>query len=372
MEEQKRNLSPSQNQKTDLWRVWAAMKRRKKLYWITLPVAFVVACLVTLGIPNYYRCEVTLAPESGTGSSIGSLASLASTFGVNIGGGANGNGDAITPLLYPNMMQSTEFLTSLFDIKVKKEQDNRVMTYYDYLDNETKSPWWTEAQKAFFGLFTSKKPQDAKIKEKVDPFRLTPSQASMAGSIAGNIKCTFDRSSDIIVIEVTDQDPLVAATVADSVQSRLQEALVEYRTKKARHDLEYVEKLHKDAKRSYERSCEIYASFVDSNRDVVLESVRLKQVKLENEMQLLYNNYNALCSQVLAAKAKVQEATPAFCVLKNATVPLRKSGPKRSRIVLFFVIFVFLCTTTWILYKEDELKLILGLNKKNKLQDADA
>jgi hypothetical protein len=372
MEEQNNNPSTSQGQKTDLSRVWTAMKKHKKLYYITLPVAFVAACLITLGIPNYYRCEVTLAPESGSGGSMGSLASLASSFGVNLGGGGSSNGDAITPMLYPDLMKSTEFLTSLYDIKVQKDEDDRVMTYYDYLDNETKSPWWTEAKKAIFGLIIPKKEEPKKVeKEKVNPFRLTQKQSSMAGAIAGNIKCTFDRRVDVIIIEVTDQDPLVAATVADSVQARLQDALVEYRTKKARHDLEYVEALHKEAKRNYERACEVYADFMDSNQDLILETQRLKQNKLENEMQLLYNNYNAICAQVLAAKAKLQEATPAFCTLQNATVPLGKAGPKRSRIVLMFVFFVFLCTTTWILYKENELKLLLGLNKKkNKSQNA--
>ena len=365
MEEQNNNPSTSQGQKTDLRRVWAAMKKHKRLYYITLPVAFVAACLITLGIPNYYRCEVTLAPESGGGGNMGSLASLASSFGVNIGGGSS-NGDAITPMLYPDMMKSTEFLTSLFDIKVQKDEDDRVMTYFDYLDNETKSPWWSSAKKAIFGLFIPKKDEGPKKDEQqhVNPFRLTQKQSSMAGAIAGNIKCTFDRRVDLIIIEVTDQDPLVAATVADSVQARLQEALVEYRTKKARHDLEYVESLHKEAKRNYERACEIYADFMDANQDVILESERLKQNKLENEMQLLYNNYNAISAQVLAAKAKLQEATPAFCTLNNATVPLAKAGPKRSRIVLMFVFFIFLCTTTWILYKENELKLLLGLNRK--------
>jgi hypothetical protein len=43
---------------------------------------------------------------------------------------------------------------------------------------------------------------------------------------------------------------------------------------------------------------------------------------------------------------------------------LRKAGPKRSRIVLIFVLVVFLCTTGWILHKEGELMLLLGLEKK--------
>jgi len=363
MEEQKNNALDSQEQKTNAQKILAAMKKRKKLYYKTLPAAFIVGCLVTMGLPDYYRAEVMLAPETASSGSMGALASIANSFGVNIGGSSK-SGDAITPSLYPELMSSVAFKTSLFDIKVQKDGDDRVMTYYDYLDNEQKSPWWTEAQKAFFGLFKSKKADEPEKKEKVDPFRLTGAQRSIMNAIGGSIDCTIEKRSDVITIKVTDQDPLVAATIADSVRVRLQGALTDYRTQKARHDLAYVESLHKDAKVKYERICDIYADFMDSNQNVVLESARLKQNKLENEMQLLYNNYNALCAQLLAAKAKVQEDTPAFTILQNATVPPVKAGPKRSRIVMIFILLVFLCTTTWILYEEGELKPLLGLEKK--------
>ena len=264
-------------------------------------------------------------------------------------------------------MRSVDFRTSMFNVKVKMENDDRVMTYYDYLDNEQKSPWWTTGLKAFFGLFKSNDAnQKAEQKDTVNNFRLTPAQQSIANAVAGSIECKIDKKTDVISIVVTDQDPLVAATIADSVKERLQYFLTEYRTKKARHDLAYIETLYKDARKNYDRACEIYADFMDANQDLVLESVRLKQTKLENEMQLQYNNYNAIGAQLLAAKAKVQEETPAFTTLQSATVPLRKAGPKRSRIVFIFVLLVLLCTTGWILHQEGELMFLLGLDKKKK------
>jgi capsular polysaccharide biosynthesis protein len=59
--------------------------------------------------------------------------------------------------------------------------------------------------------------------------------------------CEVDKKTNVITITVTDQDPLIAATVADSVQIYLQRAITEYRTKKARVDLEYVDKLFAEA-----------------------------------------------------------------------------------------------------------------------------
>lgn len=363
MEEQNKTASESQEQMTNVQKIMNALKKHKKEFVKSLSVAFIVSSLYAIGLPNYYTAEVTLVPE--TGGEVSSLASIASSFGISLGGSGKGS-DAITPTLYPDFMRSIAFTTSLFDIKVQKDSDNRVMTYYEYLAYEQKSPWWGKAIKSVMGLFSSKK-EERKGPGKVNPFRLTPDQNSMVATIHGKIKCDVGRRTDVIAIKVTDQDPLVVATVADSVRERLQKALTEYRTKKARHDLKYVETLYKEAKVKYERSCELYAEFTDANQGLMLETARLRQTKLENDMQLYYNNYNAISSQLLAAKAKVQEDTPAFSTLQDATVPLGNAGPMRKRIVLIFLLFVFLAHSAWILYKENQLKLLLGLErKKNK------
>lgn len=364
MEEQKNIAPESQEQMTNAQKIWNALKKHRKEYLKSLPVAFVLSCLYVLGLPDYYTAQVVVVPESG-GSEMGSLASLASSFGFSLGGGSRGE-DAITPTLYPDFMSSVAFTTTLFDIKVHKDSDNRVMTYYDYLANEQTSPWWDKAIGVVIEMFNPQKKDECKEMGKVDPFRLTPAQNSMVLKIQSKVKWDVGRRIEALTIKVTDQDPLVAATVADSVKERLQDALTEYRTKKARHDLAYIESLYKEAKVKYERASEVYADFLDSNRDIMLETVRLRQTKLENELQLHYSNYTALSAQLLSAKAKVQEKTPAFTTLANATVPLGNAGPFRKRIVMMFLLFVFLCHSAWILYREDQLKLLLMIEKKKK------
>ena len=91
-------------------------------------------------------------------------------------------------------------------------------------------------------------------------------------------------------------------------------------------------------------------------------SAQQKQMDLENEMQLLYNNYNTLNAQVIAAKAKVQEVTPAFTPLQSASVPLGPSGPQKGRIVLICLVLALLGTTIYVLQKEKLLKILLGLS----------
>ncbi len=334
--------------------IWQAIIRNRKLYYVVLPVALLVAFIIEKSVPPYYKCEVILAPEAGGGgSSMGQLASLASSFGVSLGGG-NAGGDAITPSLYPDLMKSTDFKTSLFPIKVHGKKYKTSITYYDYLKNEWKEPWWED----FFGLMAPEKKKDTLVNN----FELTSEQMRIAGMINKNIVCVINKKTGLISINVTAQDPYIVALLADSVKTRLQDFLTDYRTKKSRHDLEYAEMLLRQAKKDYEHARQKYVEFVDANQDIVLESIRQKQTDLENDLQLQYNNYNTLSAQVLAYKAKVQEATPAFTTLQRATVPLAPAGPKKGQIVFVCLFLAVLFTTMWILYKEKQLKLLLGLS----------
>ena len=350
----------------DFGKIFKDILRHKRLYLIVLPVAFILAVIYSLSLPNFYSCTVKLSPEMSRSRSAGGLASLASSFGVNLGSTSGIGTEALFPTLYPDLVNSTDFKTSLFPVPVtiegnkEKGESDRTMSYYDYLENEQKAPWWSKAMKAFFSIFKSDEPEDGP--EKVDPFRLTKKQTGIVKAINKNVVCDVDKKTMVITINVTDQDPVICATMADTVKNRLQDFITDYRTSKARVDLEYNKKITAETKARYERARQRYAEFVDANQDIILQTVRQRQTDLENEMQLQYNAYTQVAAQLLAAEAKVQEETPAFTTLQSATVPVRKSGPKRAQMCLIFVFLAFLGTTVWILHKEDDLKSLLGLS----------
>ena len=348
----------------DFARLWAALVRRKKTYFKVIPTVIMAVWIITLGIPDYYKCKIQLAPEDNSGGSANTLAMLASSFGFNLGGSSQG-GDAIKPMFFPDLMNNIEFKTGLFSIQVQRPEDKAPMTYYEYLRDEQKEPWWVSAREGLMKLLSNKK-EEKKGYEGVNPFELTPEQTALAGLINTKIICDISNSlktQEVLVsIEVTDQDPHVAAMLVDSVKMHFQELVTEYKTKKAKRDLEFTEKLYWEAKKDYERARRLYAEFIDSNQDLLLESVRQKQTDLENEMQLQYNAYTQVAAQLMAAEAQVQQETPAFTTLQSATVPIQKSGPKRSQICLVFVFLAFMGTSVWILYKEDDLKPLLGLS----------
>ena len=187
---------------------------------------------------------------------------------------------------------------------------------------------------------------------KVNPFMLTREQLSVCRAIEGNVVCSVDKQTSVITLTVTDQDPLVCAVMADSVKNRLQLFITEYRTNKANIDLKYTEGLYKKAKSEYEEARGKYAVFSDENTGLILQSVKSKLDDLENDMQLKFNNYSTMSTQLQLARAKVQERTPAFTTLQSATVPLRPSGPKRVIFVAFITAITFICTTMYAAYRE--------------------
>lgn len=357
------NNIPQEESSIDFKKIFQDLLKHKKLYYKVLGITAVFAVIYTLSQPNYYKVTVKLSPELSSRRSSSSLSSMASMFGVNLSSGAGGS-EALFPTLYPDLMNSVAFHTTLFDIPVHRDKEDSVMTYYDYLSKGQKAPWWSEAMsattKAIFSLFSGERKQ--KELTKVDPFRLTKKQAAIVNSMKNRIVCDVDKKTMMITIEVTDQDPLICATMADSVQQRLQDFITDYRTKKARNDLEFSKKAYQEAKDRYEVARRKYANFSDANQRVFLETVRSEQTKLGQELSIQSQVYTQASAQLQQAELDVQKETPAFAVLEPATVPVKKAGPARAKMCIIFLFLAFLGTTGYVLYKEDDLKSLLGMS----------
>ena len=363
MTEEKKNIGQQKKKGIDFMHLFHLGWKHRKLYFIVLPIAFVLACIYAFSIPKVYKCEVMLAPELSTTRSSNTLSSLARSFGMRIGSNALGNGsEALLPNLYPDLMNSVDFKTSLFSIQVCAEDSVTPKSYYDYLLNDQKRPWWSAAIGGTIGAIKDMFAKEDTIDQsRVDPFKLTKQQSRIVKALTKKVVCTVDQKTLVITIDVTDQDPLICATVADSVKKRLQDFITDYRTNKARIDLEYNRKLCAEAKARYEKARQRYVVFADANQDVILQSVRTKLTDLENEMQLQFNAYQTYVAQVQNAEAQVQQETPAFTTLQSATVPLIADSPVKKKIVLVFLFLAFVCTSLYVLHKENELKTLLGL-----------
>ena len=328
--------------------------KNKKGYILPFAIVFVLSSIYIVSIPRHYVCDAKFAPEMGNSIGGGTLSSIAASFGFDLNDMQTT--DAINPLLYPDLMDDNGFVTSLFPIHVQT-QDGTVSTdYYDYLKTKQKKPWWSGFTEWVKKLIPKKKSKSGPSGGGFDPYYLSEDQDGIVNKIKDNITLHVDKKNGVISIKVQDQDPCVCRSIADSVMARLQTFITDYRTNKARIDVQYYSALADSAKKEYEEAAHAFSSFADANANVVLERFRTKQNDLENDMQLKYSTYTMIQSQLQAARGKVQERTPAFTQLKGAATPIKPAGPKRMIFVLTMLVLTFLAKSFWLVRKDLHLK----------------
>ena len=323
----------------------------KKLYYKVLPATLVITYLILCCIPRYYKCTVSLAPESSPTSSMsGSLSSLASSFGLSSLNKMGGNGDALFADIYPNIIASNNFIADLMTVEVTTKDGELTTSYYTYLRDHQKMAWWSFLFNTMLNWINPLPADNHNGSEKINVFNLTKRQANLFLAVQGNIKCSIDKKTDIVSIVVKDQDPLVSAIMADATCKKLQEYIVDYRTNKARIDYEYYQKLTTESKKDYEEALKLYGLFSDAHTDLSLSSYKAKQEDIENDMQQKYNINTTMNAQLQSTAAKLQEATPAFTIIDSASVPVKADGPKRMIISIAMTILAFFVLTAKLIF----------------------
>jgi len=347
--EEKKDIKP-----IDFTKIVKKLWPHRKKYYYVLPATLILTYLIIVCIPRYYKCKVSLAPETSGSSISGSLGSLASSFGIGSSLAKLNSEDAIYSEIYPDVIKSKNFIAELMTTNIKTKDGKISCSYYTYLRDKQKDAWWNQLKGAIAEWIKPSKKDSYDGKEIIKVFNLTEGQSKIFLGASGKIKCNVDKKTNVVSIEVEDQDPLVCATIADATCSKLQQFIINYRTNKARVDYEYYQKLCKESKEAYERSVKAYAAVADANRNAVLVSYTSKEAAMENDMQTKLTVYTAMKTQMQGAAAKLQEATPAFTVIESASVPYKPAGPKRMIISIAMMILSFFVLSGWLLVRKEQ------------------
>ena len=332
----------------------------RKILYKAAGIGLVIGIIVALSIPKKYTVEVTLSPEMGNSKGNSALASMAASF-LGAGAGMSDDGvDALNASLSPDIVSSTPFLLELLSMSVPGGgEESEKIDLGCYLDNQS-SPWWNYvmglpgmAISWLRSLFVDEDESDGLRNNKSGTIELTKEENEKITSLKKNIAAVMDKKTAITNVSVTLQDPKVAAVVADSVVHKLQEYITDYRTFKAKEDCAYLEKLFKERREEYYAVQKKYAEYVDTHDNLILQSIRAEQERLQNDMSLAYQVYSQVANQRQVARAKVQEEKPVFAVVEPAVVPQQPSGTSRKTYVIAFV-FLFVATAIgWKFFGED-------------------
>jgi len=331
----------------------------RKTIYKAAGIGLVVGIIVAISIPKQYTVGVTLSPEMG-GSKGGGLSGLAASF-LGSGVSMNEGTDALNASLSADIVSSTPFLLELSTMKIPA-LEGETMTLNVYLDEES-SPWWSYViglpgmviggVKSLFSEEESESvPSD---KANLGTIELSKKESEKIEALKKKILASVDKKTSMTTVSVTLQNPKVAAVVADSVVRKLQEYIIDYRTTKAKEDCLYLERLFKERQQEYYDAQKKYADYMDSHDNIILQSVRAEQERLQNDMSLAYQVYSQVANQLQVARAKVQEEKPVFAVVEPAVIPLYPSGTSRKIYVLASIFLSVCIVISWKLLGEDIL-----------------
>lgn len=310
----------------------------------------VLGLIVGFSIPKTYKAKAVFTPE--TQQRIGAgVSSIASMMGVSL----DNSMDAIDVEMYPDVVASTPFLFNLLDLQVSTKNGKLDTDLTDYVLNHQKKAWWSHIISAPFkliGLILPDKEEAADTAALVMT-NLPKDERRVMKFLRKNIHILVDKKTGMTSMSIQMQDPYVAAQVLEAIVENLKRYVSDYRTSKARQDVENLTVICEERRQDYYEAQQAYAKYSDSNKNVVLNSTKAEAQRLQQEMNLAYQVYSQVATQLEGARIKVQQDKPVFAVLEPVTVPYKKSAPSKAKILVLFTLLSGCLASAWVLFLKD-------------------
>lgn len=338
-------MENNENNIIDLKKIFTTLWEKRKVFYWVLPTVFVLSTIIVFIIPHKWTCRVAISPSiSGTAAN-SSIMDLASSLGLEM---TETSGEVIYPQIYPDVIKSNDFLVGLFDIPVASIDSSFTGTYYNYVKSKRITPFWKKWKSTIMKMFRTPRPK----RKEFDLFQLTEEEDATLKQMKQNISCTMHKKTGIITITVTERDPQICALLAHNAQLHLQDFIREHRTQKVKAEIEYFKVLIDEAQQQYTSASVAFINYADSNSSINREKDMIQRKNLENDMNMKYSLYTSYVKQYATSCSKLQDHTPVFTVIEQATIPIYPTGPRRIILILFFCGISFIITSVIICWKE--------------------
>ena len=353
----------SQREEVNLLSIILHLWSEKNTILKVVSVFFIFGLFLAFGMKKEYTSECTFILEDKDGGSrvSGILAQFGGIAGLNFGG-VKSEG-MISPELYQRVVHSTPFLINIMNDTINVQKFDTALVISDYL-----TKWEKPSLVGYVKLFTiglpgvilknirSPKPAlpnqqyGSSVEGKV--LRLSEEKEDLMEGLKSRVSVVLEKETGILRLAAKMPDPVASAEFALLVYTDLTEYLIKYKIDKAEVDFNFINERTKEARRRYESSQEKLAGFRDKNKNVTSAYFMTEEERLNSEYQLAFNVFNGLSQQLEEARIRVQEAMPIFKIINPIKIPLRKSSPKRSFILISMIFIGGLTGIGFVLFKQ--------------------
>jgi uncharacterized protein involved in exopolysaccharide biosynthesis len=336
---------------------------KKRRFIIKLTGFFLLLGLfIALFSPVKYTSTCTVVPQTGNRSGSSNLSSVAAIMGVNLGTAMMTEG-TLSPNIYPQIIKSVPFTREIMKTEVIVEKSNgQPITLYDYYaDKQYREFNLLEAIKkytiglpgviigAIRGGNQTTIEETVPLNDSTNVFNLSVTERRVYKAIQTAMEVNLNSKNGYVTIGYTFPEAKVAAEVTDKIYQTLEEYVSQFKSEKLNDNLEFIEKSYETAREDFLNAQDRLSSFQDANRGLTTASARSMEARLRNEYDIAYTIYRELATQREQAKIAVKENQTILTLVNPPVVPLVKSAPRRSIIIVGFLLLGVVISVGWVL-----------------------
>jgi uncharacterized protein involved in exopolysaccharide biosynthesis len=315
---------------SDHWSVWQECRTHWRLYLVVLLVTAIIVGLVSHSFPKEYAAQVTLIDETAESDILIGLNNIAAAQKLSAQATADPYKSPYNPEVYAQLLKQTVFAEEMSKVYIPYKE----MTYGEYLISQVQKPWWKKMWDGITG----------------DSHTGYENQ-QVISTIQSLINYQLKNRSRIIVIEVRDQDPIVAAQLVDSVREHLVSRLNWIRGEKLRREVSMAEARAATALQRYEDVSKTAAEFEESHQNSINKHDQALIDQYDEDKDHANLSYRSAMLQYSRSIAFMKKEPSDFTVIESARILPSAISPNPFVNILVAVIVMTVITSWYILLR---------------------
>ena len=349
------NNSPeNQDDSIDIIALLQSIWTGKKLILKTVLVFMILGLFIAVLSQNEYTASTTIVPQSSSEKAGGSLGGIAALAGINLG--SVGQQSSISPTLYPQILTNISFQKELLETLITIEgQDNKI-TYKEYYTNVYSPSVLSSIKKytiglpgVLIGLLKSDKTSNEKSKNNDSLPQITEDDKELIELLLEQLSMEVNDKYGYISLSTTMPEARAAAELTQKTQELLEQYVIDFKIEKSSSELDFIKNRYQEKEQEFQKIQQKLAVYTDRNQNVNSARAKMELMLLQSEYDLAYGVYSELAKQLETQELKVKEDTPIFTILQPVFVPLEKTGPKKSLILIIYTFLGFVLSIGYLI-----------------------